>query len=77
MRKPTDFKYKVLRGSQKDVDSVNITIYQEGEKFANGHYNIRTNIVHIDLEDVNGNDVDAHLYDYLTWAIEERKIELN
>lgn len=49
-----DVKISVVRGTERDIDSTNITVtFKSGEftKSVDGHINNRTNFVHLTAED--------------------------
>ncbi|MFK5882874.1 MAG: hypothetical protein QM489_00885 [Candidatus Izemoplasma sp.] len=65
---PSDLSYSV--GSNKDIDSNNITLFYQKDEIGSGHLNNRTNWAHISL-DVENPDLE----DYFVEGIEGRTIK--
>lgn len=64
---------RAIRTNWKDVDSVNVEVYDNsGNIIAEGSYNIKTNFAHISTMDGN-----YELEDSIVEGIENRTIELN
>jgi len=69
---------KVVRYNDKDIDSVNISIYYEDNLIGYGHFNKKTNFAHITInEDFLEEDDESDLEDYLIEGIENGTITIH
>ncbi len=78
VQEKVDFKdLQVVRGSSKDIDSINLEIFYKEIEIGYGHLNNRTNFAHVFInEGLFKEEDECDLIDYLVDSIEARSITL-